>query len=232
MCSDPFIGTIMTTAIDFAPVGWAICDGKTIPINQNQALFSLIGFIYGGNNTTEFKIPDLRCRMPVGVGSAPAVTSRTYTRGQAGGHGQITLAPTQVPLPAHTHTATFTPTKGKETVDIPAKEGKPALSVKVSASSQAGTLTSPAAGSYLAGSSFGSAKIYTATATSPVELGGVEISGNPDFPAQKVDVTTVTGGDIGIAPTGQVATQAVDLTNPFLALNFIIALEGLYPPKS
>lgn len=231
MCIEPFIGTIITTAIDFAPRGWLMCQGQTLQINQYQALYALLGFRYGGNNTTEFKIPDLRCRMPVGVGAVTAPIPKNYTLGQAGGQGQITLAPTQVPLPAHTHAATFTPTKGTETVDIPETKGDPALSVKVSASPATGTQQSPGAGSYLAGSSLASAKIYAATATSPVELGGVVLSGKPDIPAKQVKITTVTGGSVVNAPAGQAATQPVDVTNPYLALNFIIAVQGIYPDR-
>lgn len=232
MCIDPFIGTIMTTAIKFAPKGWKMCDGTTLSINQYEALFSLIGNIYGGDGLNNFKLPDLRCRMPVGVGEDPAPILRKFTLGQADGRDNITLVAAQVPLPAHTHAATFAPTMGKETVDIPETKGDPALSVKVSASTATGTQQMPVAGSYLAGSSFTNAKIYAATATSPVELGGVVLSGKPDIPASKVSITTMTGGSVTNATTAQPAAMAVDLMNPCLALNFIIAMEGVYPPRS
>lgn len=97
--SDPFIGQVMPVAFGFAPRGWAQCDGATLPINQYQALFSLLGTMYGGNGTTTFMLPDLRSRTPYGMGG-------NYTPGQSGGAEQVTLLASQ--LPQHMHTAGYT----------------------------------------------------------------------------------------------------------------------------
>jgi microcystin-dependent protein len=84
----------------FAPTGWALCNGQTMPINQNQALFSLLGTTFGGNGVTQFLLPDLRGRSPFGVGSnnGPA-----FPYGQSGGEEQHVLAVAEMPV--HTHTA-------------------------------------------------------------------------------------------------------------------------------
>jgi microcystin-dependent protein len=88
---------------NFAPVGWAICDGSTVPISQNDALYSLIGTTYGGDGQTTFALPDLR-------GRAPMHKSTTYPIGSMGGAEEVTLVATQ--MPAHTHTAQATSAAG------------------------------------------------------------------------------------------------------------------------
>lgn len=93
--SEPFIGEIRMAAFNFAPRGWAMCNGQLLPINQNQALFSLLGTMYGGNGQTNFALPNLQGRVPVHVGAG-------VQQGQAGGSESVTLTATQ--LPAHSHT--------------------------------------------------------------------------------------------------------------------------------
>ena len=73
--SDPFIGEIRMFGGNFAPRGWALCAGQTLPINQNQALFSLLGTRYGGDGRTTFALPDLRNRVPIGAGQGPDLPS-------------------------------------------------------------------------------------------------------------------------------------------------------------
>ena len=96
---DPFIGEIRLVAFGFAPKGWALCEGQLLPINQNQALFSLLGTSYGGDGRTTFALPDLRGRVPVGAGQS-AVGS-DYPLGATGGEETVKLATRQ--LPAHAH---------------------------------------------------------------------------------------------------------------------------------
>jgi microcystin-dependent protein len=88
----PFIAEIQIFAFDFAPRGWAYCAGQLLPINQNQALFSLVGTIYGGNGTTNFALPDLRGRVPVHNNSI---------QGQVSGTESVTLLPSQLPVHSH-----------------------------------------------------------------------------------------------------------------------------------
>ena len=92
--SDPYLSEIRIVAFGFAPKGWGKCDGQTLPIAQNQALFSLIGTTYGGNGITTFSLPDLRGRAPIHVGNG-------HVRGEAAGELAHTLVIGE--LPAHVH---------------------------------------------------------------------------------------------------------------------------------
>ena len=92
----PYLSEIRLMAFGYPPQGWASCDGQLLPINQNQALFSLLGTMYGGNGQTNFALPDLRSRVPVHV--APG-----YTQGVAGGEAAHTLSVAE--LPQHVHPA-------------------------------------------------------------------------------------------------------------------------------
>jgi microcystin-dependent protein len=94
--SEPFIGEIRLFAFNFPPKGWAFCNGQSMMINQNQALFALLGTMYGGNGQTTFSLPDLRARTPIHVGAG-------FIQGQSGGAENHTL--TQSEMPAHTHFA-------------------------------------------------------------------------------------------------------------------------------
>ena len=92
--SEPFLAEIRICSFAFAPKGWAQCNGQLLPINQNQALFSLLGTNYGGNGQTNFALPDLRARTPVHSGDGVIL-------GERGGVDTVTLAEAQ--LPAHSH---------------------------------------------------------------------------------------------------------------------------------
>ncbi|MET0506040.1 MAG: tail fiber protein [Luteibacter sp.] len=97
--SDPYLGQIMMAGFNFAPRGYALCNGQTMPIQQNQALFALLGVAYGGNGTTNFMLPNLQGRTPVGQGPLPG--GSTYPIGQAAGAESVALTPDQMPM--HTH---------------------------------------------------------------------------------------------------------------------------------
>jgi microcystin-dependent protein len=99
MADTPFLAQIALFSFNFAPQGWATCSGQLLPINQNQALFSLLGTMYGGNGQTNFALPDLRSRVPLGLGQGPGAS---YLVGEAGGAETVTLAVQH--LPAHGHT--------------------------------------------------------------------------------------------------------------------------------
>lgn len=96
--STPYLGEIRAFSFNYAPKGWAMCNGQLLPINQNQALFSLLGTTYGGNGTTTFALPDLRSRSAVDVGG-----SEGYVAGQEVGTETVTL--TTAELPSHGHPA-------------------------------------------------------------------------------------------------------------------------------
>ncbi len=97
--SDQYLGEIRLFAGNYAPQGWAMCNGQALSISQNEALYSLLGTTYGGDGKSVFQLPDMRGRIPVGTGTAN--TGTTYPMGQIGGVEQVTL--TESNLPAHTH---------------------------------------------------------------------------------------------------------------------------------
>jgi microcystin-dependent protein len=97
--TEPFIGEIRNFGFNFAPRGWALCQGQLLPINQNTALFSLLGTMYGGDGRITFALPDLRGRAPIGFGQGPGLTDRT--QGVAAGVEAVIL--TQSELPPHNH---------------------------------------------------------------------------------------------------------------------------------
>ncbi|MGB6828987.1 MAG: tail fiber protein, partial [Terracidiphilus sp.] len=97
----PFLSEVRIFSFNFAPRGWALCNGQVLPINQNQALFSLIGTYYGGNGTTTFQLPNLQGSMAVHMGNDGA--GNVYELGQKAGEASVTLLITQIP--AHKHQA-------------------------------------------------------------------------------------------------------------------------------
>ncbi len=98
--SQPFLAEVSVFAGNFAPRGWAFCDGQLLPIAQNTALFSLLGTTYGGDGRTTFALPDLRGRSPIGTGSGPGMSN--VRLGEKAGVSQYTIS--HLNLPAHTHT--------------------------------------------------------------------------------------------------------------------------------
>lgn len=97
--ADPFLAEIRMFPFNFAPVGWAFCDGQLMYIQQNTALFSLISFNFGGDGKTTFALPDLRGRAPMHPGQGPGLTRRDFAR--SGGTEEMTLSQTE--MPAHSH---------------------------------------------------------------------------------------------------------------------------------
>ena len=97
--SEPFVGEIRMFAGNFAPRGWAFCDGQLLAVSQNDALFSLLGTIYGGDGRTTFGLPDLRGRIPIHAGTGPGLSPRRL--GAKGGAENVTLTVNQ--MPSHNH---------------------------------------------------------------------------------------------------------------------------------
>jgi microcystin-dependent protein len=106
--SQPFMAQIMMVSFNFAPKGWSLCNGQLLAINQNQALFSLLGTTYGGNGQTTFALPNLQGRIPNGFGA-------NYTLGELGGVSSVTV---NIPeLPAHNHIWNANNTLGSSGID-------------------------------------------------------------------------------------------------------------------
>jgi len=173
--SEPFIGEIRMFAGNYAPQGWAFCDGTSLAITSYEALYQLIGTTYGGDGVTNFALPDLRGRLPLHQGRGQS----TYTLGQNGGLENVTVTTNQ--LPAHTHTLQATST---------------------------GQVQSPA-GAYpaVATSTQAGLQVYGPTGTAPTTF-------NPAI------VQSDGGGGL---PHNNF--------QPYLCINFIIALVGIYPSQ-
>lgn len=197
----------------FAPQGWALCNGQTLPISTNNALFALLGTTYGGNGTTTFNLPDLQGRMPLHAGSGAGLP--VYTQGQNGGTQSVTL--TQQQLPSHTHVATFTPS---------GSGGTPTVNVTINGSSAPGTQTSPA-GNYLAGvtSSIGNhtSPLYVSGSPTPPGLGAIA--------GVSATISGVSGGGGTVTNALTGGSLPVAIEPPYLAVYFIIALTGIFPSR-
>jgi microcystin-dependent protein len=109
--ANQFVGEIRAVGFNFAPQGWAVCNGQLLPINQNTALFSILGITYGGDGQTTFALPNLQGVVPVGFGQGPGLSN--YPQGAGGGQAAVTLSASN--LPAHTHQARGSSAKGNKT---------------------------------------------------------------------------------------------------------------------
>lgn len=173
--SEPFVAEIRIFAGNFAPRGWAFCNGQLLPISQNTALFSLIGTTYGGDGRSTTALPNLQGRAPMHPGRGPGLTSRRL--GERGGVETVTLSEAQ--MPQHTH--------------------------QMHASGRPANNDDPAADRYL-----GTAGSANAAYHSPANL--------------------VTMDSRSLESSG--GSQPHNNMQPYLTINFIIALVGLYPSRS
>ncbi|AUS85003.1 phage tail protein [Lysinibacillus capsici] len=212
--AEMYMGSIVAWPAPFAPKYWAFCNGQELPIQQNQALFAVLGNRYGGDGKNTFCLPNLNGRVPVGAcgnggmgGTIPQGVT-TCNLGQTGGVEKITLSPLN--MPQHTHSATTS------TSNLTVSN----MNVAIPASSQGGGSNSPNNASLAASvdQGMGTADFYTAGTTDtnlkPFSVSGGTVSGN---------VTTT------IAPAGQLAPSALDIRQPFQALNYIICIQGWFP---
>jgi microcystin-dependent protein len=214
--SDQYLGEIRMVGFNFAPNGWALCNGQTLSISANNALFALLGTTYGGNGTTNFNLPDLQGRVPLHAGAGAGLP--VYVQGEKAGLPSVIL--TQQQLPSHTHTATFTPSGGG---------GTPAVSVTINASSAAGTQTSPT-GNYLAGIT--SSISGTPPHTSPLYVTGTPTpTGLGAIAGVSATISGVSGGGGTVANALTGNSLPVNLVPPYLAFYFIIALNGIFPSR-
>jgi microcystin-dependent protein len=139
--AEPFLSEIRLMSFVFAPKGWALCNGQLLPINQNQALFSLLGTTFGGDGRVNFALPDLRGRTPIHVGSG-------HTLGERGGEQAHTVSIAE--LPTHTHVLNATTTPGTALVpasNLLAKANLPAYAAATNLVAMASTTTLNTGGS-------------------------------------------------------------------------------------
>ncbi len=200
---DPFIGEIRMFCGSFAPRGWALCNGQLLPISQNQALFSILGTNFGGNGTTTFGLPNLQGRVPIHAGQSPGTS--LYQLGQVGGVENVTL--TQQQMPMHTHAAAYSPTAGTP------------LAVSVAAAAVAASDPNPVGNVPAQAQQPGRTPVpvnsYAAPTAATGALGGVTLSG---------------AGQVTVTPAG--GSLPTPVLQPYQVVNFIIALNGVFPSRN
>ena len=147
--SDPFIGEIKMVGFNFAPVGWAECDGQLLAIAQNSALFSLFGTYYGGDGRTTFGLPDLRGRFPMHNGTGPGLSSRSI--GAKQGTETNTLTESQLASHSHSGTVVTSTSEGDRSDPAGAYPARPEEPVQPYAGSTGGTMAAGSVQTYDAG---------------------------------------------------------------------------------
>ena len=171
---DPFVAEIRIFPFNFAPKGWAFCDGQILPLSQNTALFSLLGTTYGGDGKSNFALPDMQGNAPMHPGQGPGLS--LHDLGETGGSETVSLLESEIP--AHSHQLRASSDPADQPVPSPARS--------------------------LARSSNG-------------------FAWNATFSASQMS-------DNAIAPAG--GDQPHNNMQPYLTLNFCIALQGVYPPRT
>jgi microcystin-dependent protein len=180
--SDPYLGEIRIFAGNFAPQGWALCQGQALSISANTALFSVIGTIYGGNGTTNFNLPNLAGRCVLGMGTS--TTGTTYVEGTPAGTENVTL--TQANLPSHSHPFALQVNNANANLNDP-------------------------------------------TGAIPAVVNNGDGRAPAQYPAYTKNTTTGTGASQLSGAVGQgVSTPNMQ---PYLVINYIIALQGIFPPR-
>lgn len=170
--ADPFVAEIRIYPFNFAPTGWAFCDGQILPISQNTALFSLLGTMYGGNGKSTFALPNLQGSAPMHQGQGPGLSQRFI--GEQSGVENVTLIQTEIP--AHNHNVMA--------ANFPADANSPTNNA-----------------------------FSRSTNASVYGVGGTPVTMSPN----------------SIAPTG--GDQPHNNMQPYLTLNFCIAMQGVFPPR-
>src|SRR5215469_11287893 len=167
---DPFVAEIRVFPFNFAPKGWAICEGQLLPLSQNTALFSLLGTMYGGNGVSTFSLPNLQGAAALGTGQGPGLS--LYVQGEIGGTDTVTLLPSEIP--SHTH--------------------------KANCSSQDGNDYGPAG-----------------------DFWSPDVTGNQQYG----DTASTTMSPSALGAGG--GSQSHNNMQPYLVLNYCIAMQGVYP---
>jgi len=170
--SEPFLAEVRIVGFNFAPRGWAFCDGQILPINQNQSLYSLLGTTYGGDGRTSFGLPDMRGRVPIHVGRSNG--GGDHREGQKSGEETHTLSAAE--MPQHDHVAQAT----------------------------------------------------SVTGNTPVPTGHVLAETPSRIYNDPTNLTSLRSGTVANVGGG----QAHDNMQPYLAMNFTIALQGLFPSRN
>lgn len=218
-----FVGEIKLWPINFAPSGWAFCDGSLQSISQNEVLFSLLGTQYGGDGIETFALPDLRGVVPLGQerDRYPLASRGGGDSAQVSGNVNGVIQLTQANLPPHSHAASFNGDPSTSTINT-----------VLSVAQQPGQSSAQDGGFLAQGSNSGSgaASIFLPASANPARR--VNLAGGTS------SFTTTPSGSVQIAQTGAgqpiplnlpVFALADPVLPPYLSLNYIISLNGIYP---
>jgi len=228
---DAFMGSVLAVGFNYPPRGWLFCNGQTVPISQNAAMFALLGTMYGGDGQNTFGIPDLRGRVVVGS-QAQGPGLANVAQGEKAGsnnatvisNGTATIALTTANMPSHTHTATLNLSGLTATTNISVGSNTNGSPTMAANSTLTSTLAPPSANNL-------SAAIYLPSGTaqtSPQILGGVTTT------------VSASGGTVSNSNTGGgqpltvpvVSSATISNMQPYLGLNYIIAMEGIFPSRN
>jgi len=183
---NPYLGQVSIFAGNFAPRGWALCEGQLLPINSYSALFSILGTTYGGDGRSTFGLPDLRGRIPMGSGSGPGLSTRKI--GQKMGEENHTLIDAEIP--SHSHTSKLSVSKGN------------------------GTQGAATADSTIATTGVNTGRVFTES-----------LGYNTSTPDTALNSASIAGGNTG-------GGRSHNNMQPTLCINYVIALEGNFPPRN
>jgi microcystin-dependent protein len=208
---DGYLGTIMMCALNFAPQNWIGCEGQLMPVMQNQALYSLMGIAFGGDGRTNFGIPDLRGRVPVGLGAGPNLTPRNI--GQFYGIEQTSLTLNQNQMPIHAHS-------------LSEKQAGKSFSVSSTASLYCNK-TQPdvknPGNAFCAPVKSGMSAFDAFASTQDATMNSAAVSVNT--------TGTVDVSNLQIGPAGGTQPISMPVIQPSLVLRFILCTNGLYPSR-
>lgn len=195
--AEPYYGEIKMIGFYYAPLHYAFCNGQSLPIEENGALYSLLGTLYGGDGKVSFNLPDLRGRVPIhSANGDPGPGLHAYELAQKGGLESANLILDQIP--EHSHTATV-------------KDG----SVKVHCSGDQGTKNVAEGNFWAQGGS---------------DTRGINVYNDEADTQMNANAATIDGLSIEVGETG--GTKPYSRLQPYLAVNFAIALAGIYPPRN
>jgi len=208
---DDYIGSIWATGSNYCPTNTVQADGRLLAISDYNTLYALFGTTYGGDGRTNFAVPDLRGRIPIGTGTGKDNSGTNNLApvllGQQRGQASVPLTPSN--LPAHTHTALFTPsgtTPITVTIPVSANTSGNAITPDSSHNTMAGTISGP-----------GGAAMWSNTMTNPVNIKGVTTSG---------------GAGSGSVAIGNAGNSTPILTvPPELGVTYCVTIVGLFPDK-
>lgn len=238
---EPYIAAVCILAVPWTNLnGYAPANGALMPINTNQALFSLIGTTYGGDGRTNFQLPDLQGRVVIGAGTGAGLP--TYPPGAKSGSVSVTLTAANVPLPPHSHALDQSAVVTTGVGTLTASTSMSAVSASASASglslkgfSGTGGLGT-ASGNALATPSGPPNKIYANSAPDVTMMAGsiagtapVTFTGNPSTTLTGSPSVTLSGST---AMAGAGASAPVNIMQPYLAMNYFIAVNGIYPSRN